>query len=166
MDLKVKVVSRQQWGAAEPKDKENLTSPAGKIVIHHTALPSCTGLDECKARVASIQREHMSKKGFDDIGYNFLVGGDGTVYEGRGWGVVGAHARGHNHDSLGIAFMGNFNNEAPSKEAIKSVKELLQAGVSEAFIAPGFGLFGHRDLGSTECPGEKLYAAIPQLKGT
>lgn len=39
---------------------------------------------------------------------SFLVGGDGAVYEGRGWGVVGAHAKGNNHDSLGIAFMGNF----------------------------------------------------------
>uniref|UniRef100_A0A3P8U5H4 Peptidoglycan recognition protein 5 n=1 Tax=Amphiprion percula TaxID=161767 RepID=A0A3P8U5H4_AMPPE len=164
MDQKVNVVSRQQWGAADPKKKETLKSPAGKVVIHHTALLSCTGLAECKARIASIQRGHMKERGFDDIGYNFLVGGDGTVYEGRGWGVVGAHAKGHNSDSLGIAFMGNFNNEAPSKEAIQSVKGLLQSGVSQSFIAPKFGLFGHRDLGKTECPGEKLYAAIQQLK--
>lgn len=43
--------------------------------------------------------------------FSFLVGGDGTVYEGRGWGVVGAHTKGNNHDSLGIAFMGNFNSK-------------------------------------------------------
>lgn len=43
--------------------------------------------------------------------FSFLVGGDGTVYEGRGWGVVGAHTKGHNHDSLGIAFMGNYNSK-------------------------------------------------------
>lgn len=42
---------------------------------------------------------------------SFLVGGDGTVYEGRGWGVVGAHAKGNNHDSVGVAFMGNFNSK-------------------------------------------------------
>lgn len=33
------------------------------------------------------------------------------MYEGRGWGVVGAHAKGNNHDSVGIAFMGNFNSK-------------------------------------------------------
>lgn len=33
------------------------------------------------------------------------------MYEGRGWGVVGAHTKGNNHDSLGIAFMGNFNSK-------------------------------------------------------
>lgn len=41
---------------------------------------------------------------------SFLVAGDGTVFEGRGWGVMGAHAKDHNSDSLGIAFMGNFNS--------------------------------------------------------
>ncbi len=43
--------------------------------------------------------------------FSFLVEDDGTVYEGRGWGVVGAHALGNNRDSVGIAFMGNFNGK-------------------------------------------------------
>jgi N-acetylmuramoyl-L-alanine amidase len=38
---------------------------------------------------------------WDDIGYNFIVGEDGNVYEGRGWGIVGAHAPGFNSYSLG-----------------------------------------------------------------
>ncbi len=42
---------------------------------------------------------------------SFLISGDGVVYEGRGWGVVGAHAKEHNFNSVGIAFMGNFNGE-------------------------------------------------------
>lgn len=33
------------------------------------------------------------------------------MFEGRGWGVAGAHTKGNNHDSLGIAFMGNFNSK-------------------------------------------------------
>ena len=39
--------------------------------------------------------------GWDDIGYNFLVGEDGNVYEGRGWDTVGAHAAPHNTNSVG-----------------------------------------------------------------
>jgi peptidoglycan recognition protein len=31
-------------------------------------------------------------QGWSDIGYNFIVGEDGNVYEGRGWTKVGAHA--------------------------------------------------------------------------
>ncbi|XP_023257074.1 peptidoglycan-recognition protein 1-like [Seriola lalandi dorsalis] len=166
MAQKVNIVSRAQWGAAAPKQKEKLKSTAQRVIIHHTALPSCKGLAECKGRILSIQRGHMTDRGFDDIGYNFLIGGDGTVFEGRGWGVVGAHTKGKNHDSVGIAFMGNFNNETPSKEAILSVKQLLQSGLSQGFLSKEFRVLGHRDLGETECPGEKLYAVLPQLKGS
>ncbi|TKS81270.1 Peptidoglycan-recognition protein SC2 [Collichthys lucidus] len=166
MDQKVNIVSRAQWGAAAPRKRETLKDCAQRVVIHHTALPICTGMKECVDRLVSIQRAHMTERRFDDIGYNFLVGEDGTVYEGRGWGVVGAHAKGHNHDSLGIAFMGNYNSDAPSTEELSAVKQLLQSGVSQGFLQPEFVLFGHRDLGSTQCPGDKLYAALPQLRGT
>ncbi|XP_061576245.1 peptidoglycan recognition protein 5 [Cololabis saira] len=162
----VNMISRLQWGAVAPKQKEKLRGQAQRVVIHHTALPSYKDFGECKDHVVSIQRMHMNQRHFDDIGYNFLVSADGTVFEGRGWGVVGAHTKGHNNDSLGIAFMGNFNNDTPREEAILSVKQLLQFGVSQGFLEAHFVLCGHRDLGATECPGENLYAALPQLRGT
>uniref|UniRef100_A0A3Q3JER2 Peptidoglycan-recognition protein n=1 Tax=Monopterus albus TaxID=43700 RepID=A0A3Q3JER2_MONAL len=162
----VNIVSRLQWGAAAPQQRAILKGSAQRVVIHHTALQSYKGLAECKNHLVSIQRMHMKERGFDDIGYNFLVGGDGIVFEGRGWGVVGAHTKGNNYDSLGIALMGNFNDDTPSKEAISSVKQLLQSGVSQGFLHPEFVLLGHRDLGDTQCPGEKLYAALPTLRET
>ena len=39
--------------------------------------------------------------GWDDIGYSFMIGGDGSVFEGRGWDRVGAHTYGFNKRSLG-----------------------------------------------------------------
>lgn len=42
------------------------------------------------------------------IHFSFLIGGDGKVYEGVGFHKVGAHTRGYNTRSLGIAFIGNF----------------------------------------------------------
>uniref|UniRef100_A0A8C6TGG2 Peptidoglycan recognition protein 5 n=1 Tax=Neogobius melanostomus TaxID=47308 RepID=A0A8C6TGG2_9GOBI len=146
--VSVNLVTRTQWGAIAPRHKDCLKSSAERVVIHHTAMRNCKS-----------NTEH-----FDDIGYNFLVGQDGTVYEGRGWGVVGAHTKGHNADSLGIALMGNFDYDSPSSEALMSVKQLLKAGVSQGFLFPQFVLFGHRDLGNTKCPGAKLYAALPQLR--
>ncbi|CAG6005969.1 unnamed protein product [Menidia menidia] len=139
---------------------------ARRVIIHHTALQNCQGLGGCKDLLLSIQRMHMSERQFDDIGYNFLVGRDGSVFEGRGWNVVGAHTKGNNSDSLGIAFMGNFNNDTPSKEALSSVKQLMLSGVSQGSLHPQFDLFGHRDLGATACPGENLYAALAQLRRT
>lgn len=40
--------------------------------------------------------------------YCFQVGNAGDIYEGRGWGVVGAHAPNYNSRSVGIAVLGNF----------------------------------------------------------
>ena len=39
--------------------------------------------------------------GWADIGYSFLVGEDGNVYEGRGWSLAGAHCIGYNSKSIG-----------------------------------------------------------------
>uniref|UniRef100_A0A4W5KLN8 Peptidoglycan recognition protein 5 n=1 Tax=Hucho hucho TaxID=62062 RepID=A0A4W5KLN8_9TELE len=166
MDLRVTVdvVTREQWGAAAPRCQEILKCPAKRVVIHHTALLHCRGIRDCMDQLIHIQTIHMQDRNFDDIGYNFLIGGDCTVYEGRGWGVMGAHTKDNNRDSLGIAFMGNFNHESPSPAALSSVKQLLQCGVSQGHLHPGFTLLGHRDLGDTECPGERLYAALKHLK--
>ena len=43
----------------------------------------------------------MKDKGWNDIGYTFLVGEDGNVYEGRGWDIVGAHCPWYNFRSIG-----------------------------------------------------------------
>ena len=43
-----------------------------------------------------IQDWHINGNGWCDIGYSFLVGGDGNIYEGRGWDEIGAHTGGFN----------------------------------------------------------------------
>jgi len=53
------------------------------------------------------------------------------VYEGRGWDNVGAHVRDHNHNSIGIAFIGNFNSRNPNNAAILAAKALIRCGVSQ-----------------------------------
>lgn len=58
------------------------------------------------------------------------------------------------------------SDDTPSTEALSSAKQLLQDGVAQGFISPEFALLGHRDKGQTDCPGAKLYAALPQLKGS
>ncbi|XP_075905933.1 peptidoglycan recognition protein 5 [Nelusetta ayraudi] len=165
MAQEVTIISREEWRAEPAKKKEPLKSIVQRVVIHHTDTRSSSNLEEGKNRVKSIQHYHMTEKEFDDIGYNFLIGGDGTVFEGRGWGLMGAHAFRNNHDSLGVSFLGNFNDSSPSAAAISSAKRLLQSGVSRGHISPGFTLLGHKDLGQTECPGKNLYSALAQIKG-
>jgi N-acetylmuramoyl-L-alanine amidase len=53
----------------------------------------------------------MDTKKWSDIGYNFLVGEDGNVYEGRGWGKKGAHSIPFNSKSIGICIIGNYSSK-------------------------------------------------------
>lgn len=69
----VNIVSRSQWGAAAPQQKERLKGSAQRVIIHHTAFPSCKSLTECKDQLFSIQRMHMKERDFDDIGYKWVV---------------------------------------------------------------------------------------------
>ena len=107
-----------------------------------------------------IQNYHMNNRHWSDIGYSFLVGEDGKIYEGRGWDRVGAHTLGYNRLGLAASFMGNFMKDTPSKAALDAVKALIQCGISKGKISHSYALFGHRDVGSTKCPGRTLYNLI------
>ena len=69
--------------------------------------------------------------GWDDIGYNFLIGSDGRVYIGRGWDKVGAHTKGYNSRSISIAFMGNYMTTKPSAIMLTAAQNLIQYGIKQ-----------------------------------
>ena len=57
----------------------------------------------------------MNHNNWSDIGYNFLVGEDGNIYEGRGWMKRGAHAPDYNSESIGICVIGDFTSKMTRK---------------------------------------------------
>jgi N-acetylmuramoyl-L-alanine amidase len=87
--------------------------PVPYNVIHHGATPSyCSDQATCSAIVRAYQEYNIDTNGFDDIAFNFVVGEDGNIYEGRGWGVVGELAPNYNTRSIGIAIIGDFTSES------------------------------------------------------
>ena len=99
--------------------------------------------------------------GWDDIGYNFIIGGDGRAYEGRGWDRVGAHTLGWNNISVSFGVMGDYTDHLPAKAALQAITDLIYRGVALRKLTPDFRLYGHRDARPMfESPGEKLYQLI------
>jgi len=146
----MRVVSRSEWGAAPARSTTPL-NPArvNLFVLHHT-----TGTYRGPRTVRQIQAFHQGPdRGWSDVGYNFLIGSEGTVYEGRGWGFVGAHARGENSRSIGVAYVGDGSKPVPD-EAKRAILELL-AEAERRFGS--LRTVGHRDVGATSCPGDVLY---------
>ncbi|XP_072388348.1 uncharacterized protein [Diabrotica undecimpunctata] len=107
-----KIYTRNEWGAREALSVKPLRKdPPPYVVVHHSATHSCFSVENCTKLVRSIQNYHMDNNVWEDIGYNFLIGGDGTIYEGRGYGIHGAHSIPYNARSLGVCLLGNFKGE-------------------------------------------------------
>ncbi|XP_070270136.1 N-acetylmuramoyl-L-alanine amidase [Myotis yumanensis] len=152
---------RCRWSAAPYRGRPTpLRLPLGSLYVHHTYQPAppCTTFARCAADMRSMQRFHQDTRGWDDIGYSFVVGSDGYVYEGRGWHRVGAHTLGHNSRGFGVAFVGNYTAELPTEAALRTVRETLpRCAVRAGFLRPDYTLLGHRQLVRTECPGDALF---------
>lgn len=88
----LRFVTRDEWIAQPPNNPLTLLElPSTRVIIAHTATDGCNTQAQCTFRVRFIQTFHIESRNWDDIGYNFLIGGDGAVYEGRGWLQQGAH---------------------------------------------------------------------------
>merc|ERR1719147_682398 len=103
---------------------------------------------------------HINGNGWCDIGYSFVVGGDGNVYEGRGWNEIGAHTYGFNSQGYGVCFLGDFMNTIPTSAARNVFHELASCMLANGKVSSSYELKGHRQAVSTECPGDALYAEI------
>lgn len=110
--------------------------------------------------VRSIQAYHVETLKMDDISYNFLIGGNGNVYIGRGWNIQGKHTNGFNEKSICIAFIGKFTDDAPPVRQLDAAQRLIKEGVSLKKIADNYNLYGHRQLKATESPGQALFEII------
>ena len=87
-----------------------------RAVIHHTATPMNTSVE-------SIRRYHIEERGWEDIGYHFLISWKGEIFPGRPLNKLGAHARSRN-DRVGIALIGE---DDFTMAHIVSLLELLEA---------------------------------------
>ena len=185
------VVGRGQWGADESLRRGSPSfAPVSKMVVHHTVTPNDD--PDPASTVRAIHAYHVRANGWSDIGYNFLIDAAGRVYEGRwartyrpgeapngespqGHGVVGAHASDNNEGSVGVALLGNFTNRPPSPAALESLTQLLAWKADRHNVDPLGStawsrgrtlstIVGHRDVGSTSCPGDRLYDGLPSLR--
>ncbi|XP_046390921.1 peptidoglycan-recognition protein 2-like [Ischnura elegans] len=157
------VVDRSSWGALPPKALNYMTFPVPDAIIIHTATPECTTNEQCAARVRSTQAFHMNERNFNDIAYSFLIGGDGNIYEGVGWHKVGSHTRGYNSNSLGIAFIGNFEEKVPDANMLTALRSLLECAVRLGELTRDYKLLAHRQVSSTASPGTAFFEEIKKM---
>ncbi|XP_062593637.1 peptidoglycan recognition protein 1-like [Saccostrea cucullata] len=143
-----------------------ILDPPKECTENSTPMNSLDGCDpditdKCPAIPMTAASVQDTK--WDDIGYNFLVGDDGNIYEGQGWGRQGIHVGNNNDKALGVSFIGTFMDKVfPGEAAIGAAKNLIQCGVDLGYISTDYQLLGHRAVKDTLCPGDNLYDAIKE----
>ena len=119
-----------------------------EIIVHCSATPE--GRD---VSTEEIRQWHLDR-GWSDIGYHFVVELDGTVCDGRPLEKSGAHAKGHNSQSVGVCYVGGVDSDMEAKdtrtdEQAVALVELITS-LKEQF--PEAIVIGHRDVSEKECP--------------
>ncbi|XP_021921578.1 peptidoglycan recognition protein-like isoform X2 [Zootermopsis nevadensis] len=155
------IYSKEDWYGVAPKFERQLKHPTPFVVISHTATPACYSPVVCAARMRNFQDVHMGDShNFPDIGYSFVVGGDGNVYVGRGWDATNMHSGFVKRCNIGISFIGNFVHDTPTNGQIQAVQELIKLGVSLGKIDKNYKLVAMNETFTTLSPGVVLYGII------
>lgn len=165
------------WGARPPNGTIVVEDHAPTyIVVHHTVEPGNTD-DLSKERAfeisRSIQNFHMDGRGWVDTGQQFTNSRGGFITEGRHRSleilqggtqhVQGANVADHNSEVIGIENEGMYVEEDVPPTLWDSLVHLV------SYMASQYGIqveqiMGHRDFNSTQCPGDVLYARLPELR--
>jgi hypothetical protein len=115
------------------------------LVIHHSAAPPTVG----PQRIAAY---HVNRHDWPGIGYHFLIGDDGTIYQANTLETVSYHAAKANPRAVGICFLGNFTTEVPPPAQILAGAHLIAWLMQELNIDLD-EVRGHKELMGTACPG-------------
>lgn len=156
-----------------------------KFVVHHTAENLKKEQNRTPAELMrAIYYYHTVTKGWGDIGYNFVIDRAGNVYEGRAGYErnqripVGAHVMYRNIGTVGIALMGNFQEEEPTNAQL-DVLSLLISDLSQQIGSNPLGetkfwgkttpnILGHQELAAlghgTACPGVNMMSKLPDVR--
>ena len=132
------------------------------LVIHHSAT-------DPNASVGDLASAHLSR-GFDEIGYHYIVDRFGRIHAGRSENQQGAHAFGLNSESIGVCCIGNFEEypvPIPQLEGLVCIIGRLAAKYEVDLGA----IIGHGEISGwipeatkTACPGTYLKQLLPVIR--
>lgn len=169
--------SAAAWGARPPSSPSQIMNTRPQyIVVHHTASSNNVGDTQADAYAIarSIQNWHMNGNGWNDSGQQFTISRGGHILEGRHGSldrirtgssfVRGIHAGSPaNAESIGIENEGTYTSVEAPQALYDSLVTFCAYICSQYGVAPS-EIYGHRDFMATACPGDLLYARLPQLR--
>jgi N-acetylmuramoyl-L-alanine amidase len=179
-------VPQTEWraGLTPPRTAPTAT-PVRFVIVHHEA--GSNNPVNFTQTVRNIYLLHTQTNGWADIGYNFVVAQNGTIFDGRdgqgrldGDNVLGAHFCGKNSNTMGICLLGNYMTAEPSSAALASLARVISWKLAKENLTNPFGrgihlpgsaeqstlnvVSGHRDGCATDCPGDNVYRRLAEIR--
>jgi len=145
--------------------KRNIDS-IKRIIVHSSATRA--GLDIGRDEI----HQWHQKRGFVAVGYHFVIRRDGSIEKGRDIACVGAHAKGHNLDSIGICMVGGLSeNRGPEDnftdaqfKSLVTLIDWLQEFILQVPVGQDDVVLGHRQVGATLCPSFDVPDKLRELR--
>lgn len=120
-----------------------------EIIVHCSATRE--GRDYTVGDITSWHKQ----RGFNTIGYHYVIYRNGEIHAGRNEDVIGAHCAGHNRNSIGVCYVGGIDEngrKAKDTRTDAQKKSLLQLLKLLRKKYPNTKIYGHRDFASKDCP--------------
>lgn len=129
-------------------NKRDLSS-IDTIVIHTTATQ-----ENQEVTIEQIDMWHK-KRGWDMVGYHYVVDLQGKIHKGRCITQVGAHVKGHNKTSIGICYVGGLDENGDAKDTLRPIQKnaigfmllALKAVLQQPMVVKG-----HKEFTNKACP--------------
>jgi hypothetical protein len=184
------VYPRDAWGADLPPKGAITREDPKFLLVHHTASPNTyRSAREVIRLTYSWHTSNDPTKGWPDVAYEFFVGRQGDVWEGRAGSLAGPVAASATGGSQGwaqlVCLLGDFTSVQPTDAARASLVKVLAwlgmrygidttPGATATFVSRGSQkwkrgalvttatIAPHRDMSYTGCPGN---AFAPRVTG-
>lgn len=144
------IVGAATWSALNPSTLKKSKRTINEIIVH------CADTPEGRHNTVEDIRAWHKARGWNDIGYHYVVYIDGSIHNGRDVDVNGAHCTNHNSHSIGVCYIGGKSKDMKQVKDTRTweQKESLLYLLKELKkLYPNAKIYGHHDFDKSKpCP--------------
>ena len=151
---------RSVWEESEYRIADHTTSRpldwsrVDNIVIHYSGAQTVNR--NTAQLLQGSQRHYVNNRGYS-LGYSVAVDQDGVSWEIRGTDFIPAANKNHNGSTWVIQVLVDWQDGC-NRQMVETVRDLVW--FARHNIGRDVPVIGHRDIGSTRCPGDGVYDQV------
>lgn len=158
------IISRERAGLLDPKKSTPINESYIKgLTVHYTGAavsPSIKDIDDVFNYLQAIQKDHIDRNKWDDIGYSFAISDvSDEIIELRGFGKYSAHSGRTqiNKTFVSVVWLGGVSDypNANAKKALERLVDIMEERYNRKIMVTG-----HKDHKPTQCCGTPMYEWI------